>query len=92
MTTRELDVLVVGGGPAGLAFALLMHGNRPLRIGVVEAGPEPTPAGKDIGQRVVALSPASRAILDACGAWTPLPPQRIGPFRRMVVWRDGSSI
>jgi 2-octaprenylphenol hydroxylase len=91
----EFEVLVVGGGLTGIVFALLLQsqvtGARRLPIGIVESGPAPSPAPPaELALRVVALSPASRAVLERCGAWAGLPAARIGPYRRMVVWHhDG---
>jgi ubiquinone biosynthesis UbiH/UbiF/VisC/COQ6 family hydroxylase len=91
------DVTVVGGGPAGLACALLLGAEtasrgRALRIAVVESGAPPPPApAPEPGLRVVALSPASRALLEACGAWSDMPPTRVAPYRRMVVWQHAGE-
>jgi ubiquinone biosynthesis UbiH/UbiF/VisC/COQ6 family hydroxylase len=35
----------------------------------------------------MAISPASRAVLSAAGAWSLLPASHMAPFRRMRVWR-----
>ena len=78
----EFEVLVVGGGLTGIVFALLLQsqvtGARRLPIGIVESGPTPSPAPPaELALRVVALSPASRAVLERCGAWAGLPATRI---------------
>lgn len=97
MTDDDYDVLIVGGGIAGLAFACLlrklMHGGRsPVRIGVVESqAPRPLPADADAGLRVFAIAPAAREILMACGAWQSLPPGRAAPYERMRVWQSQST-
>lgn len=93
----DVDVLVVGGGHAGLAFARLLAvlggGRRPgLSIAVLDAGDAPATApDAEVGLRVVALSPGSRTILERCAAWPLLPAQRVGPYRRMVVWHPAGA-
>jgi len=92
VSRRDFDVLVLGGGLTGLAFGLLLgrQAGR-LRIGILEAGPAPQPVSEATGLRVVAVSQASRAILEYCGAWNRLPGHRTGPYQRMVVWQHEGS-
>lgn len=97
MSGRSFDVLVIGGGLAGLAFASLLRAatkpTRPeLSIGILEqAPPGPGPSPGEIGLRVLAIAPGSREILARCEAWSRLPADRIGPYRRMQVWRAGTA-
>lgn len=96
-TRSDYDILIVGGGVAGLACAcLLRHLLRdrrvPLRIGVLEAqAPRPLAAAADTGLRVFAIAPAGRVILTASGAWQTLPAGRAAPFERMRVWQSDST-
>ena len=84
---------MIGGGAAGLAAAALLARDG-WSATVVDArelppgAPGPAPAA-----RVLALSGASRAILERCGAWAHLDPARLSPWTRMEVWEgDGGGI
>lgn len=62
----RFDVLVRGAGPVGCALALALRGSG-LRVALVD----PSPA-RDPGFRPIALSYASRLILERLGAWDAL--------------------
>ncbi len=88
------DVVILGGGLTGLACAKLLAdqaaaGGRALEIIVVDAAAAPTDieVAAPLGLRVVALSPASLAVLGACGAWPVALSGRVGHCRRMRVWQ-----
>ena len=70
-----LDVLIRGAGPVGCALALALRSSG-LRIAVFE--PASTPAGF----RPIALSYASRLILERLGAWDDL---KVTPIERILV-------
>lgn len=82
------DVLVVGGGMVGAAFALASAGLG-LRVGVVEARlPQREWPKGHVDLRVSALSRASQRILEGLGAWERILELGASPYRRMYVW-DG---
>src|SRR5688572_15213616 len=60
------DVIVVGGGMVGGLFACVL-GDSGLKVAVLERQPAPTP--DVLEPRVSAITPASRAMLEAVGAW-----------------------
>jgi 2-octaprenyl-6-methoxyphenol hydroxylase len=64
----DFDIAICGGGPVGLALALLLvkYGVRAERIALIDAKPVEH-AAKD--PRAIALSYGSRQILEDIGAW-----------------------
>jgi len=82
-------IVVAGGGPVGLAFACACDG---LDVRVLEASEAPRAARSgDYDLRVYAISPGSRDLLQAIGAWERLDPARIAPVRRMEVFGDAGG-
>ena len=75
-----LDVVIRGAGPVGCALALALR-NSGLRIALVEQ------ASTAPGFRPIALSYASRLILERLGAWAGL---AVSPIERIVVSQAGS--
>ncbi|HZM33209.1 MAG TPA: FAD-dependent monooxygenase [Burkholderiales bacterium] len=65
MPAPEVDVLVRGAGPAGCAAAAALR-DAGLSVAVAQSGMPPP------GFRPIALSHASRLILERIGAWEPL--------------------
>jgi 2-octaprenyl-6-methoxyphenol hydroxylase len=60
---KNADIVVIGGGPIGLAFALAAHAQG-RHVVVLEAG-----IGAASDTRTLALAAGSRLILDELGAW-----------------------
>lgn len=94
MTVLQRDIVIVGGGMVGAALALLLGRNSALashRIAVIEARPfVPGSHGEPFDPRVVALTEASRQLLDEVGAWDREVIARACPYRHMVV-RDSEG-
>ena len=86
---KEFDVIIVGGGPVGLALARSLSGSG-LELALVEPraprGDVPPPANWD--NRVYALSPGSAALLERCGAWQLLAEERVTRVEAMRVYGD----
>lgn len=89
MKTSPRGILIVGGGPVGLATAALLAGGPAagqLRIRVIDSGAEPHWHAARTDLRVYALSAATRAVLTDAGAWTGIAGKRISPYERMRIW------
>ncbi|KAI0248972.1 hypothetical protein BJV78DRAFT_1130345 [Lactifluus subvellereus] len=96
---EDCDVVIVGGGPAGLAFASALAASKILRSSVKVTLVE----GRDLGKvqgwdmppdafsnRVVSLANASLDFLNEIGAWEYVDVERTCPIEDMQVW-DGIS-
>src|SRR3954470_7952051 len=75
-----LDVVIRGAGPVGCTLALALRASG-LRVVLVDAAATPP------GFRPIAISYASRLILERVGAWAELPAT---PIERIVVSQAGS--
>lgn len=92
----RFDVLIVGGGLAGLALACALRASR-LKIALVENHP-PAPAnggqsGWDSGwdSRIYAISPANADFLREIGAWKHFDARRITAIHAMQIVGDGGA-
>jgi 2-octaprenyl-6-methoxyphenol hydroxylase len=82
MPAAPIDVLVVGGGPVGCSFALALRGSA-QRVVVLERDTE---GARAAAPRPLALSYASRLILERVGAWSALAPS---PIETILVSQAG---
>lgn len=81
------QIIVVGGGPVGLAFALACAPFADVRV-VDAAAPVARELPAQFDHRVYALNPASRTLLEKIGAWHLLHQDRVAPVHSMQVWGD----
>jgi 2-polyprenylphenol 6-hydroxylase len=94
MSDDILDVLVVGGGPAGACLGALLARDSAarMRVAVLEPRrPRLAQSHDPIDARVVAISRASERILSAAGAWDRIVEPRICAYQRMRVWHESSA-
>ncbi|MDP1652209.1 MAG: UbiH/UbiF family hydroxylase [Rhodocyclaceae bacterium] len=84
----DYDLIIVGGGLAGLALAVALRRSR-LKVAVIEARAPVPPSGWDA--RIYAVSPSNARFLDEIGIWQYLELGRCGPVRKMSVHGDGGG-
>ena len=79
----KVDILVVGGGVAGLASALAMR-LRGFSVAVLDAG-ELTVSTMKKNARVYAINTASQALFKRLGVWQLLPEHALSPYQGMQI-------
>jgi 2-polyprenylphenol 6-hydroxylase len=84
----KVDIVIVGGGLAGLALAAALRGS-PYSVAVVEGRAPQLPQGLDA--RIYAISPANAAFLTDIGIWRHLDANRLQAVARMEVFGDGAG-
>ena len=88
MSANEFDVLIVGGGLAGLSLACALRDTR-LKVALLEQRAPVRSSGWDA--RVYAISPANVDFLQAIGTWKHLAAERIAPIRAMQIHGDSGA-
>ncbi len=86
----QFDIVVVGAGPAGLAFAASLAGSG-LRLALVEKQPAAALAEPAFDGREIALTHLSMTLLRRLGAWERIPESEIAPLREAQVLNGVSS-
>ena len=86
----DTDIVVVGGGPAGLAFARQLKDSR-LRVTVLEQAPLETLQNPPYDGREIALTHLSREIMQRLGMWQRIPENEIYRLRDAKVFNGTSD-
>ena len=81
----DFDIIVVGAGLVGLAFACSMKDSG-YQILIVEAGDSPMYDGSQFDVRVNSINLSSEKFLDALGVWPLASEKRVTPFHTIKVW------
>ncbi len=85
----QFDLVIVGGGLAGLSLACALRETR-LKIALVETRPPPV-WQEDWDARVYAVTPANAAFLEKMGVWKHLDTERMAPIHAMKVLGDAGA-
>ena len=87
---EQTDIIVVGAGPAGLAFCRALAGSS-LNISIVEAHQPDVLADPPFDGREIALTHPSKAILENLGIWQRFPESEIHYLRAASVLNGDSA-
>ena len=93
----QVDIIIVGAGVAGASFAAILKDSG-ISCALIEAAPSSkdkssqthidTNIEQNIDPRALALTHASKNILQSIGAWDEIPQDRSGVFCKMHVWDE----
>ncbi len=87
--TYQADVIVVGGGPAGLSFAKAIASTG-LNIMVIEKNSEDNLANPAYDGREIALTHASKRLMERLGMWQLVNPEEIYLLKEACVTNGNS--
>lgn len=85
---KKYDVIIIGGGMVGLAFALELSSYRNVSIALVDPSDINPTIGKSFHARVSAITPVSESYLSDLGAWSGV--ARKQTFSATRVWEQNS--
>lgn len=85
------DVVIVGAGPAGLAFARSLQGSG-LKVALVERQPRQALAEPAFDGREIALTQRSIGLLRDLGVWQALPADAVWPLKAARVLNGASRL
>jgi len=87
----HVDIIIVGAGTTGASLAAILK-NSDVTCALLEVNPANKDQGTDgqirTDQRALAITIASKNILQRIGAWDEIPKDRLGCFRKMRVWDE----
>ncbi|MCV2502723.1 MAG: 5-demethoxyubiquinol-8 5-hydroxylase UbiM [Neisseriaceae bacterium] len=84
------DIIVVGGGPAGLTFARQFK-DSPLRITVIEKSPLKIIKNPPFDGREIALTHFTKNYLQESGVWDLIPEDKVYPLKEAKVINGNSD-
>ncbi|MXP26182.1 5-demethoxyubiquinol-8 5-hydroxylase UbiM [Altererythrobacter indicus] len=86
----DCDIVIIGAGPAGLAFASTVAGSG-LSVCLIDRQSYDDIADPKYDGREIALTHHSQSLLHDLGAWDLLPDEAIAPLRKARVLNGNSS-